>query len=172
MFRRGAGCRAETARRLKESTEEEKAVGAWQEVREWKIGREHSRGIGQTHSMGKAAETDGFQKGQDHRKPVREPGVDNEGEKAGGKACRRGQARSNLVLLWSAAAFAFSGGGETDFAARKMFGQPAWVRKWKLPEVTWVSWWYEKPESELLCLIKGEGESRGCGSGVKEDVNK
>lgn len=76
--------------------------------------------------MGKAAETDGFQKeGQDHRKPVREPGVDNEGEKAGGKACSRGQARSNLEPLWSAAAFAFSGGGETDFAARKMLGQPA-----------------------------------------------
>lgn len=27
--------------------------------------------------------------------------------------------------LWSAAAFAFSRGGETDFAAKKMFGQPA-----------------------------------------------
>ena len=47
-----------------------------------KIGREHSRGIGQTCSMGKAEETDSFQKeGQDHRKPVREPGVDNEGKR-------------------------------------------------------------------------------------------
>ena len=47
-----------------------------------KIGREHSRGIGQTCSMGKAEETDSVQKeGQDHRKPVREPGVDNEGER-------------------------------------------------------------------------------------------
>lgn len=47
-----------------------------------KIGREHSRGIGQTRSMGKAEETDSFQKGQDHRNHVvREPGVDNEGKR-------------------------------------------------------------------------------------------
>lgn len=35
-----------------------------------KIGREHSRGIWQTRSMGKAEETDSFQKGQDHRNHV------------------------------------------------------------------------------------------------------